>query len=145
MRKAVVCYVRPMLTTSLDPTKKGRTLFASHSLYNKGPPPPAGPRRGPAGVLWVGLRIPLYSHRLLEAPRSFHRSFYRLSSSQQPIHDSSQVIPYLKILFLICIVVVTCLPTKVVTPFCYRFRRLGSETSKYLTNSFPHWGNSSWY
>ena len=37
MRKAVVRYVRPMLTTPLDPTKKGRTLFASHSLYNKGP------------------------------------------------------------------------------------------------------------
>jgi hypothetical protein len=44
MRKAVVRYVRPMLTTPLDPTKKGRTLFASHSLYNKGPPAGGSPK-----------------------------------------------------------------------------------------------------
>jgi len=35
MRKAVVHCARPMLTTPLDPTKKGRTPFAPHSLYNQ--------------------------------------------------------------------------------------------------------------
>jgi hypothetical protein len=70
MHEAAVHCARPMLTALLDPTKKGRTPFAPHYLYNKGPP---RPRRGLAGVLWEGPRIPLYSHRLPEDPRSFHR------------------------------------------------------------------------
>ena len=86
MRKAVVHCARPMLTTPLNPTQTPPNLT------------PLGPK-GSRINYWLLTVI----HPRQLPPKSSQqdpRSFHRLSGSQQLIHDSSQVISYLKFLLI---------------------------------------------